>query len=419
MTDKRIVITGIGTINPVGVGVRSFWDNLARGQSGIVDLRPVYPVLNDYSIKIGGYFAMPDNVRECFGRYGKWLKRLDEFVIYMQIAGFEAMNDCGLELEKEDPFRIGALLGSGEGGLNSHERNQNYLQNQGMSAVSPLYVLNAIPNSSTGFFAQCYGLCGPNFAPVSACATSNHSIGLSCMMIEAGLADVMFAGGSEASLNPSGISAFGNLGALSPACSDQPERASRPFAVGRSGFVMSNGAGALCLEELEHAKKRGAKIYAEIASDSCTADAHDLVAPHPEGRSAARAMQKALEKARLSPSDISLINAHGTSTPLGDLAEARAISTVFGHGAPVAVHSTKSMSGHTISASGSIEAIAALLAIEQGIVHPSINCEQQDPEIALNIVKEARSDLAVEHIMSNNFGFGGQNAVIILSRFRS
>ena len=417
MAGKRIVITGIGTINPVGVGVRSFWDNLAKGQSGIVDLRPIYPLLNDYSVKIGGYFTLPQNVREYFGHYGKWLKRLDEFIIYMQIAGSQAMDDSGLDMEREDPFRVGALLGSGEGGLNSHERNQNYLQKQGMSAVSPLYVLNVIPNSATGFFAQCYGLQGPNFAPVSACATSNHSIGLSCMMIEAGMADVMFAGGSEASLNPSGISAFGNLGALSP--SDQPEQASRPFATGRSGFVMSNGAGALCLEELEHARRRGAKIYAEITGYSFTADAHDLVAPHPEGRSASRAMQKALEKARLSPSDIDLINAHGTSTLLGDLAEAKAISVTFGHGAPVAVHSTKSMTGHTIGASGSIEAIAALLAIKEGIVHPSINCEQQDPEIVLNIVKEVRRDLTIEHIMSNNFGFGGQNAVIILSRFHS
>ncbi|WGK69175.1 beta-ketoacyl-[acyl-carrier-protein] synthase family protein [Candidatus Haliotispira prima] len=420
MTDRRIVITGIGTINPVGRDVPDFWENLAKGKSGIVNLCSIYPILSDYSVKIGGYFHLPENARDYFGRYGKWLKRLDEFIAYMQIAGAQAMQDSGLDMAKEDPFRVGSLLGSGEGGLNSHERNQSYLQNQGVSAISPLYVLNVIPNSGTGFFAQSYGLRGPNFAPVSACATSNHSIGLSCMMIETGMADVMFAGGSEASLNPSGIGAFGNLGALTIQYSDQPELASRPFDAKRSGFVMSNGAGAMCLEELEHAKKRGAKIYAEVSGYSFSADAHDLVAPHPEGISTSYTMKKAMEKARLAPSQISLINAHGTSTTLGDLAESIAIHKAFGPSAEsVAVHSTKSMTGHTIGASGAIEAIAALLSMEKGIVHPSINCDEQDPEIRLNIVKETREDLAIEHIMSNNFGFGGQNAVVILSRFQS
>ncbi len=420
MANKRVVITGIGTINPIGRNVAEFWENLKQGKSGIVDLCSIYPVLTDYSVKIGGYFGIPDNARDYFGSYGKWLKRLDEFVVYMQIAGTQAMRDSGLEMVREDPFRVGALLGSGEGGLNSHERNQSYLQKQGINMVSPLYVLNVIPNIAAGFFAQVHGLLGPNFAPVSACASSNHSIGLASMMIEAGLADVMFVGGSEASLNPSGIGAFGNLGALSTRYSEQPALASRPFSRTRSGFVMSNGAGALCLEELEHARRRDAQIYAEVSGYSFSADAHDLVAPNPEGLSTSYAMSQALKKARLDPSQISLINAHGTSTPLGDQAEATAIHKTFGPAAEsVAVHSTKSMTGHTIGASGAIEAIAVLLALKEGIVHPNINCEDQDPEIRLNIVKETLDNSTIEHVMSNNFGFGGQNAIVILSRFRA
>ena len=418
MTDRRVVVTGIGTINPLGNDVPSFWANLAEGESGIVDLCSIYPILSDYSVKIGGYFALPDDARNYFGRYGKWLKRLDEFTVYMQIAGAQAMSDSGLDMSCEDPFRVGSLLGTGEGGLNSHERNQSYLQTHGMSALSPLYVLNAIPNTATGFFAQSYGFCGPNFAPASACATSNHSIGLSCMMIESGMADVMFAGGSESSLNPSGIGAFGNLGALSTQFNEEPRRASRPFDIQRSGFVMSNGSAALCLEELNHAKKRCAKIYAEVSGYCFSADAHDLVAPHPEGTSTSYAMKKALEKARLNPADISLINTHGTSTTLGDKVEEIAIYKALGSAASsVAVHSTKSMTGHTIGASGAIEAIAALLAFEKGIIHPSINCDEQDPDIRLNVITETREDIPVEHVMSNNFGFGGQNAVVIFSRF--
>ncbi|MEM9423885.1 MAG: beta-ketoacyl-[acyl-carrier-protein] synthase family protein [Spirochaetota bacterium] len=413
---KRVVITGIGTINPLGNDVPGFWENLAQGQSGIVKLCAIYPILKDYSVKIGGYFSLPENAADYFGRYRKWFKRLDEFAIYMQIAGTQAMSDSGLDIAREDPFRVGTLFGSGEGGLNSHERNQNYLQKQGMSAISPLYVLNVIPNTATGFFAQSHGLQGPSFAPVSACASSGHSIGLSCMMIQTGLADVMFAGGSEASLNPSGIGAFGNLGALTTQYNEQPEEASRPFDAQRSGFVMSNGAGALCLEELEHAKKRGARIYAEVSGYSFSADAHDLVAPHPEGRSSSYAMVQALKQARLEPSQIDLINAHGTSTQLGDWAEAMAIRKAFGSVA-IPVHSTKSMTGHTIGASGAIEAIAALLALQKNTIHPSINCEEQDAAIPLNVVTETREDIPVKHVMSNNFGFGGQNSVIILSRF--
>ncbi len=418
MKNRTIVVTGIGTINPLGNDVPSFWQNLAQGESGIIDLSTIFPALEDYSVRIGGYFPVPENACESFGLYRKWLKRLDEFTIYMQIAASQAMMDSGLEMSKEDPFRVGALLGSGEGGLNSHERNQSYFQKQGVASISPLYVLNVIPNTATGFFAQSYGLCGPNFAPVSACASSSHSIGLCCMMIESGLADVMFAGGTEASLSSSGVGAFGNLGALTTHYNEQPKLASRPFDLQRSGFVISNGAGALCLEELEHAKQRKAKIYAEVAGYGFSADAYDLVAPHPEGRSTSYAMKQALQQAQLNPADIHLINAHGTSTQLGDIAEAKAIHQVFG---PIAqtipVHSTKSMTGHTIGASGAIEAIATLLAFEENIVHPSINCEQQDPEIGLNIIKETRQDIAIENIMSNNFGFGGQNAIIIFSRF--
>ena len=418
MACRRVVVTGMGTINPIGENVPDFWEHLAQGKSGIINLCTVYPVLKDYSVKIGGYFPLPLNAQEYFGKFKKWFKRLDEFVLYMQIAGAQAINDSGLDMAKENPFRVGALLGSGEGGLNSHERNQTMLQNQGLNAVSPLYVLNVIPNTATGFFAQSYGLCGPNFAPVSACATSNHSIGLSCMMIENDMADVMFAGGSEASVNPSGISAFGNLGALATKYNEQPELASRPFDSGRNGFIMSNGAAVLCLEELEHARKRGAHIYAEVSGYSFSADAHDLVTPHPNGRSTSYAMKQALKKAQLTPAQISLINAHGTSTEQGDLAEAKAIHQVFGAAASnMPVHSTKSMTGHTIGASGAIEAIAAILALEKQIIHPSINCFDPDPAIGLNIVPQTREDIPVEHVLSNNFGFGGQNAVVILSHF--
>ena len=283
--------------------------------------------------------------------------------------------------------------------------------------MSPFYVISVIPNMGSGYFAKENNLQGPNFSVSSACASSNHSMGQAFMLIKMGMADAMFAGGSEAVVNEPSYAGFAIIEALSKR-NDSPETASRPFDVGRDGFVLGEGAGVICLEELEHAKKRGAKIYAEITGVSFTCDAHDIVAPHPECRGTIAAMKNALDSASLNIEDIGLINAHGTSTTIGDYLESKAIIKAFGEkGFKVPVNSTKSMTGHLIGASGGAEAIANIMAFEKGVIHPSINVFEQDPEVKINVVKELR-ETKIDHVMSNNFGFGGQNSSIVFSRFK-
>jgi 3-oxoacyl-[acyl-carrier-protein] synthase II len=333
-------------------------------------------------------------------------------------AGAQALADSGYDVER-DPTRIGAIIGSGEGGLGTHWDMIDRLRNKGFAHCSPFYITNVIPNSPAAFLAMERNLQGPSFAISSACASSNHAFGTAISLIKSGMADAILAGGSEAVATPPSIAAFGVIGALSSR-NDDPDTASRPFDRDRDGFVMGEGSGVLLLEELEHAKARGARIYAEITGFGFTTDAFDLVAPHPEGLGAARSIRNSLAAARLNPEDISLINCHGTSTPVGDQAECLAIHHAFGDelAKKIPVHSTKSMIGHLIGAAGAVEAIAAIMAFERGVVHQSRNCFNQDPAIDLNVLKENASGRQLDHILSNAFGFGGHNASLILSRFK-
>lgn len=408
----RVVITGMGTINPIGNNVHEFWDNLIAGKSGVRLAQ--HTELSDYHIKIGGEVDLPD-LKDYFPK--RYLtKKLDRFIVLAHIAAVQAFHDSGLDPEKA-PHRYGALIGTGDAGVSCQFKNISNVISDGMEAVSPFYVVGVIPNTPSGYFAKEYNFQGPNFSVNSACASSNHAIGLSAMMIKMGMADAIITGGSEAVVNVMGFAGFGVIGALSER-NDSPETASRPYDKDRDGFVLGEGAGILCVEELEHAKKRGAHIYAELKGFGFSCDAHDLVAPHPEGRGAKAAMEGALNDAGYNKEDIDLINAHGTSTPLGDLAESKTIQSVFNaHTNDIPVHSTKSMIGHLVGAGGGTEAIASILALEKGVIHPTINQFQQDPEINLNIVKNKPIEKKVNNILSNSFGFGGQNATIIISKY--
>ncbi|HEQ72685.1 MAG TPA: beta-ketoacyl-[acyl-carrier-protein] synthase family protein [Spirochaetia bacterium] len=410
--DIRVVVTGLGTINPIGNNVAEFWENLVVGKSGIRTMR--YTEVGDYPVKIAGEIDIPDLT--AYFKEKRMIRRLDRYVLFGHVAGTQALRDAGLDTER-DPTRYGSLIGTGDGGVGAYLENIERIVTTGMHSVSPFYLINAIPSTATGFFAQNWNLQGPCFSVNSACATSNHTIGLAAMLIKWGMADAIIAGGAEAPVNKNGVAAFGKIQALSER-NDSPETASRPFDKDRDGFILSEGAGALCLEELSHAKKRGAKIYAEIKGFAFSCDAHDLVAPHPESRGAVNAMRNALTDAGLAPADIGLINAHATSTTIGDRAESIAIEKVFGKEIErVLVHSTKSMTGHSLGATSAIEAIAAILAFEKNVIHYTTNQFEQDPDIKLHIIKKEPLEKKVDHILSNAFGFGGQNAALVLSRF--
>jgi 3-oxoacyl-[acyl-carrier-protein] synthase II len=408
----RIVITGIGTVNPIGTDVADFWDNLVAGESGCRRLDE--PALADYHVRIGAPVQLNDAHKELFPTK-KALRRLDPFIQLGYVAGTEAIRDSGLDIAAA-PERYGALIGSGEGGLSAQLHMCERMSTP--QSVTPFYVVNLIPNSASAYLALVHDLQGPSFGLNSACASANHAMGVAAGMIRQGMADAMFVGGAEMVLNQIGLIAFGNIMALSTR-NDSPETASRPFERDRDGFVLGAGAGVLCIERLDHAKKRDAKIYAEISGFAFTTDAHDLVAPHPEARGTSRAIRTAIESARLNPEDVDLVNAHGTSTRLGDQLEALAINIALGeeHGTRVPVHSTKSMTGHLIGAAGAVEAIAIIMAMERGIVHKTANLFEQDPEVRLNVIAETRDDIRVNHAISNGFGFGGHNATIVFSRF--
>lgn len=411
----RLVITGVGTINPLGDNVTEYWENLTAGKSGIRLIQRTD--LSEFSVKIGGEVDYPD-LSEYFPKKNM-LKRLDRFIIFGHVAASQALKDSGLQKEEiaQAPHRYGAVIGTGDAGNGLHFQMFNRIQSHGLDNVSPFYAVGVIPNTPPAYFSRENNFQGPNFSVNSACATGNHAIGTAAGLIKMGMADVIMCGGTEGVLTEAGFSGFAVIHALSMR-NDSPETASRPFDKDRDGFVMGEGAGVVCLEELEHARKRGAKIYAELKGFGFSCDAYDLVAPQPDGRGAAIAMESALECSSVNKEDIDLINAHGTSTTLGDVAEAKAIHKVFGEpGKKIPVHSTKSMTGHLIGAAGGVETIAALLALEQGVIHPSINVFEQDPDIDLNVVANEPRETEVRHILSNSFGFGGQNATLILSKF--
>jgi len=401
----------MGTINPIGNGVAEFWENLIKGKSGPRRISS-FPVGN-YPVRIAGEIDLPDLTPYFKNR--KMARRMDRFVVLAQIAGHQAIRDSGLDVEKA-PHRYGVIIGTGEGGAATRYFNTKKIVEEGMQSVSPFFVM-CVPSTASGFLAMEFNLQGPCFSVNSACATGNHALGVSASLIRMGMADAIFTGGSEAVINPMGLSAFGNIMALSER-NDSPETASRPFDRERDGFVLSEGAGVLCLEELEHAKRRGATIYAELSGYGFTGDAHDLVAPHPASRGSVRAIQDALDSAHLNPDQVDLINCHAASTPLGDVAESRAINHVFKDlASKVPAQSTKSMTGHPLGAASAVEAIAAILAIQKGVIHPTINQFEQDPDISLNVVRNKPREGRVNHVLSNGFGFGGQNAAVMISRY--
>ena len=413
--NTRVVITGMGTVNPIGYNVPEFWKNALAGKSGIRLVR--HTDLKDFPVRIGGEVDYRDDFTEYLPK--KMMKRLGRFIIFGQVAAVQAYRDSGLQPEdiNKEPYRYGAIIGTGDAGNGLHYEMFQRIQEHGMESVSPFYAVGVIPNIPPAYFSKEYNFQGPNFSVNSACATSGHAIGTAALMIKTGLADVMLCGGTEAVLNEASYSGFSIINALSRR-NDSPETASRPFDKDRDGFVMGEGAGVICLEELEHAKRRGARIHAELSGYGFSCDAYNLVAPQPEGTGAAIAMENALADAELQKDDIDLINAHGTSTPLGDISESKAIHTVFSsRGNSIPVHSTKSMIGHLIGAAGGVEAIAAVLSIKEGIAHPSINLYVQDPEIDLNIIANKSQEMEINHVLSNSFGFGGQNSTLIFSRF--
>jgi len=413
--ERRVVVTGLGTVNPIGNTVREYWANLKLGRSGIRLIKNIK--LHDYHIRFGGEVDYPDNIRDYFEQ-PKMIRRLDRYIVMAHIAGIQALRDSGLG-SGDLGERCGAIIGSGAGGVLAHQNATNLIYENRMNEVPPFYIVSCIPSTGTTFFAKEAGIRGPSFSICSACSTSNHAFGQAYSFIKSGMADVMFAGGAESAVNEMGLAAFGNIVALSNRNED-PEKASRPFDADRDGFVLGEGAGVLCLEELEHAERRRAHIYAEIVGFGFTNDAHDLVAPHPEAEGAVRAIRAAMDMAGLEAADIDLVNAHGTATPIGDKIEGIAINTALNeHGSRVPVHSTKSMTGHLLGGASAIEAIAAIMAFEQNIIHPTANHDRLDPEINLNVITSPTDASSVNHILSNAFGFGGLNAVLILKRYQA
>ena len=413
MTRRRVVVTGIGIVSPVGIGTEETWAALLAGKSGVGPITQfdasTYPTRIAAEVKDFD----PTKFME-----KKEARRNDRFIQFALAAGQMAIEDSGLDMAKEDAERVGCIIGAGLGGLRTIEDEHSVLTEKGVKRVGPFFIPSLIVNLAGGQISLRYGMKGPNFAPVSACATGNHSIGDAMMYIERGMADVMVTGGCEATITPLGIGGFCAARALSER-NDAPEKASRPFDKGRDGFVAGEGAGILVVEEYEHAKKRGARIYAEVCGYGASADAYHITSPAPEGEGGQRAMRMALKDAGLAPEQVGYVNTHGTSTPQGDIAECQAILKVFGdHAASrkLAVSSTKSMTGHLLGGAGGLEAAVSVLALHRGVLPPTINVEEQDPECALDVVPNVARERKVDAVMSNSFGFGGTNAVIVFKR---
>ena len=412
-TERRVVITGLGVISSLGTEVDAFWNNIVAGKCGIKRITSFDPANFDCKIaaEITDFDPVPDLPSP------KEMRRTDRFTQFSVSAAHRALKDSGLDLKKVDCDEIGAFLGSGIGGLHTTSDQHKILLAKGPSRLSPFMIPMLIANMGSGLFSMYYKLRGPNVATVSACATSTHAIGEAWRTIKMGDAVAMFAGGSEAAICELGIGGFCAMKAMSTR-NDEPEKASRPFDKDRDGFVMGEGAGVVLLEELEHAKARGAKIYAELVGYGNTADANHITAPAPEGEGAARCMKMALRSAGLNPADITYINAHGTSTPQGDIAETQAIKTVFGdHARKLAVSSTKGATGHMLGAAGAVEMAICVKAIEKGVVPPTINLDNPDPECDLDYVPHTAREMQVNAIVNNSFGFGGHNATIIAKKF--
>ena len=411
--DRRVVVTGLGVVTPLGTELDVFWKSLLAGQCGIDRITAFDPAAFDTKIAgevrgldAGPAFPSPKDARRT--------DRYSQFGVY---AGWQALKDSGAELDKLNRDEIGVIIGSGIGGLETTTAQHKIMLDRGPSRISPFMIPMLISNIASGLFSMYHDLRGPNFATCSACATANHAIGEAWHTIKMGEAQMMFAGGAEAAVVPIGIGGFCAMKAMSTR-NDDPKTASRPFDKDRDGFVMGEGSGVIVLEELEHAKKRGAKIYCEIVGYGNTADAHHLTAPAPQGEGAARCMKMALRLGELKPTDISYINAHGTSTPQGDIAETQAVKSVFGdHAKKLAVSSTKGATGHMLGAAGAVEMTVCALAIKNSVVPPTINLQNPDPECDLDYVPHTAREMPVNAIINNSFGFGGHNASIAAKKF--
>ncbi len=410
---KRVVITGLGIISPVGTGIEPFWSSLTAGVSGIGPVTRFDPA--HFSTKIAGEVKDFEPTRYIDK---KEARRMDRFTQFAVAATVMAVEDASLNFEEEDKDRIGVILGSGVGGIETMEEQARVLAEKGPGRISPVFVPMMIANMGAGQVAIRYCLRGPNSTSVSACASSSNAIGDAFKVLQYGRADVMITGGAEAAITPLAMAGFIQMKAMSTR-NEEPEKASRPFDMERDGFVIGEGAAILILETLEHARKRGARIYAEVAGYGSTCDAYHMTAPDPEGHGAVNSMREALADAGIKPSEVDYINAHATATPLGDKAETLAIKSVFGgHAAKVAISSTKSMTGHLLGASGGLEAMVCVLAIGEGIIPPTINYEQPDPDCDLDYVPNNARKAEVDVALSNSFGFGGHNATLVFKKYK-
>lgn len=411
MSKRKVVITGVGIVSPVGIGVTEAWSNIIAGKSGITNITKFDA--SNFSSQVAGEVKGFD-----VAQYipPKEARRMDTFIHYGMAAGIEAIRDSGIEVTPANAERIGVNIGSGIGGLPMIEDTHNDYLAGGPRKISPFFIPGTIINMISGNFSIMFGLKGPNLAMVTACTTATHCIGDSARLIEYGDADVMIAGGAESTITPLTVGGFAQARALSTR-NDDPATSSRPWDKDRDGFVLGEGAGVLVLEEYEHAKKRGAKIYGELAGFGMSADAHHMTAPCEDGDGAARSMSNALRNAHINPDQVDYINAHGTSTPLGDLAETIAVKRCLGaHAAKVAMSSTKSMTGHLLGAAGGVEAVFSALAIRDQIAPPTINIFNQDPLCDLDYVANVARPMKIDVAVSNSFGFGGTNGTLVFRK---
>jgi 3-oxoacyl-[acyl-carrier-protein] synthase II len=409
---RRVVVTGLGAIAPNGIGTETFWENLVNGVSGVDRITRFDPSHHD--TKIAGEIKGFDPLHYM---EKKEVKKMDLFIHYALAGAILAVDDARLMFDQVERSRVGVLIGTGMGGIPALEESHNTLLEKGPGRISPFFIPSIITNLASGQIAMRFGIRGPNSCVSTACATGNHAIGDSFELIKRNAADVMFAGGSEAVITPLTIGGFCAMRALSTR-NDAPQRASRPFDKGRDGFVMGEGAGVMILEELGHALRRGAKIYAELVGYGMSADAYHMTAPEPEGLGAIAAMRLALEDAGLPPEEVDYINAHGTSTPVGDVAETKAIKKVFGeHAYRLAVSSVKSMTGHLLGAAGGVESVATVLTVHHGVIPPTINHDEPDPECDLDYVPNKARQAEVRVALTNSFGFGGTNATLVFKKY--
>ena len=406
---RRAVITGLGTVNSLCSDVSGLWSGLCAGRSGVGNIE-LFDTTG-FKVHFGGDVKnfKPDDVLD-----PRTARRLDRFAQFALAASLSAVKDSGLEFSKEDPYRCGVIIGSGIGGLSEFEEQHARMMQGGPGKISPFVIPKMIANAAAGNVSIQFGACGPCTSISTACSSAANAIGDALRAIQHDQADVVITGGSEAGVTPMGLGGFASARALSMR-NDDPQGASRPFDKDRDGFVLSEGAGILIVEELEHARRRGASIYAELLGEGSTADAHHITAPHPTGAGAAMAMRVAMRDAKVNPEDVQYVNAHGTSTQLGDAAETNAIKQVFGdHAYKLAVSSTKSMLGHTLGASGGIELIACVLSIRHGVIHPTINYRTPDPACDLDYVPNTARETPVRRAISNSFGFGGHNCCLVV-----